>query len=201
MKFGEFGVFLRLRMCFTFNVQPNKQKRETTKQVFIFFQYSGINDRKRTCCSLEFAFPELQNLYRIKWRNLEGQAYEHLIAVFDPVSGQPVGGSVPHWQSTFNSLQALCCMGFHQQPNVGLWWLWRSPSQYYWSYALAVNMSMKCGAAEQLVSRNEAAATPLIYSITTWRLLVVSGRWLGSECWDVLNRDSCRFSSCERQPF
>ena len=62
-------------------------------------------------------------------------------------------------------------------------------------------MSIKFGSAEQLVSRNEAAPDSMIYTITTWRLLVVSGWWLGLECWNVVNRDSSRFSSCERQPF
>ena len=71
LKLRELGVFLRLRMCFTFMVPlcpADKAERGTTKQVLIF-SYSGINNGKRTCCSLEVAFPELQNLYVQKKRN------------------------------------------------------------------------------------------------------------------------------------
>ena len=55
LKLGELGVFLRLRMCFTFMVPLNKQKKGTAKQVLIFliFEYQWM---KRTCCSLEVAF-------------------------------------------------------------------------------------------------------------------------------------------------
>ena len=65
-------------------VPLTKQKRGTTKQV-LNFSYSGINNGKRTCCSLEVAFPELQNLYVQKKGIFEGQAYEHLINLLDPV--------------------------------------------------------------------------------------------------------------------
>ena len=109
-------------------VPLTKQKRGTTKQVLIF-SYSGINNGKRTCCSLEVAFPELQNLYVQKKGIFEGQAYEHLINLLDPVSGQSMGGSHSRWHSTCASLGALCCVGFDQQPNVGLWRKYWSPSQ------------------------------------------------------------------------
>jgi len=62
VEIGRVGCFSPLAHVFHIH-GPAEQAEKVDNKASSHFSYSGINNGKRTCCSLEVAFPELQNFY------------------------------------------------------------------------------------------------------------------------------------------